>query len=48
MSSGFAKVSRDELFGGCVGAVDGFLRVPRFQKYPIKHRITVAITKTLD
>ena len=23
MSSGFAKVSRDELFGGCVGAVDG-------------------------
>ena len=26
MSSGFAKVSRDELFGGCVGAVDGFFQ----------------------
>ena len=24
MSSGFAKVSHDELFGGFVGAVDGF------------------------
>ena len=26
VSSGFAKVSRDELFGGCVGAVDGFFQ----------------------
>ena len=26
MSSGFAKVSRDELFGGCVSAVDGFFQ----------------------
>ena len=26
MSSGFAKVSCDELFGGCVGAVDGFFQ----------------------
>ena len=26
MSSGFAKVSHDELFGGCVGVVDGFFQ----------------------
>ena len=26
VSSGFAKVSRDELFGGCVGVVDGFFQ----------------------
>ena len=26
MSSGFAKVSQDELFGGCVSAVDGFFQ----------------------
>ena len=26
VSSGFAKVSRDELFGGCVGAGDGFFQ----------------------
>ena len=26
MSSGFAKVSRDKLFGGCVSAVDGFFQ----------------------
>ena len=26
VSSGFAKVSQDELFGGCVGAVDGFFQ----------------------
>ena len=26
VSPGFAKVSRDELFGGCVGAVDDFFQ----------------------
>ena len=26
VSIGFAKVSRDELFGGCVGVVDGFFQ----------------------
>ena len=26
VEAGFAKVSHDELFGGCVGAVDGFFQ----------------------
>ena len=51
MSSGFAKVSHDELFGGLsVQLMASFKpsHVPQFQRYQIKHCITVAIMKTLD
>ena len=51
MSSGFAKVSRDELLGVVLVQLMASSKpshVPQFQRYQIKHRITVAIMKTLD